>query len=135
LPAVKIAVCVKQVPEAGAPKRIDPETMRLDRSGEAALNQFDVNAVEEALRIGLVSAVFPPEELLEKTLEVAQSLAAKSPLVLAAAKQLTNLSLQGQLEAGLGGEAERFAELFASEDQKEGMRAFVEKREPRFTGR
>jgi electron transfer flavoprotein beta subunit len=48
---VKIAVCVKEVPEAGAARRIDPRTMRLDRSGEAALNAFDVNAVEEALRV------------------------------------------------------------------------------------
>jgi electron transfer flavoprotein beta subunit len=48
---VKIAVCVKEVPEAGAARRIDPQTNRLDRSGEAALNVFDVNAVEEALRV------------------------------------------------------------------------------------
>ena len=48
---VKIAVAVKQVPEANAPKRIDPESKRLDRSGEGALNPFDVHAVEEALRV------------------------------------------------------------------------------------
>ena len=48
---MKIAVCVKQVPEANAPKRIDPVTKRLDRSGEGTLNPFDVHAVEEALRI------------------------------------------------------------------------------------
>ena len=48
---MKIAVCVKQVPEAGVTKRIDPQTKRLDRSGEAGLNAFDANAVEEALRI------------------------------------------------------------------------------------
>jgi electron transfer flavoprotein beta subunit len=48
---VKIAVCVKEVPDAGASRRIDPGTKRLDRSGEAALNGFDVNAVEEALRV------------------------------------------------------------------------------------
>ena len=48
---MKIAVCVKQVPEAGVSKRIDPQTKRLDRSGEAGLNAFDANAVEEALRI------------------------------------------------------------------------------------
>jgi electron transfer flavoprotein beta subunit len=46
---VKIAVCVKQVPEGA--KRIDPSTKRLDRSGEGALNAFDANAVEEALRL------------------------------------------------------------------------------------
>ena len=47
---MKIAVCVKQVPEAQA-KRLDPSTKRLDRSGEGALNAFDANAVEEALRL------------------------------------------------------------------------------------
>jgi len=48
---VKIAVCVKQVPDATVHKRLDPATNRLDRSGEGALNPTDVNAVEEALRI------------------------------------------------------------------------------------
>ena len=47
---MKIAVCVKQVPDAPS-KRIDPSTKRLDRSGEGALNPFDANAVEEALRL------------------------------------------------------------------------------------
>jgi electron transfer flavoprotein alpha/beta subunit len=46
---MKIAVCAKYVPETGG--RIDPQTKRLDRSGEGALNQFDVNAVEEALKL------------------------------------------------------------------------------------
>jgi electron transfer flavoprotein beta subunit len=50
-PEMKIAVCVKQVPDATVHKRIDPGTKRLERSGEAALNPFDVHAVEEALRI------------------------------------------------------------------------------------
>ena len=92
-------------------------------------------AAEEALRIGLVSAVFPPQELLERALELAASLAAKSPLVLAAAKEMTNRSLQGDLAQALDDEATSFAELFASEDQTEGMRAFVEKRAPQFKGR
>jgi electron transfer flavoprotein beta subunit len=48
---MKIAVCVKQVPDATVHKRIDPATKRLERSGEAALNPFDVHAVEEALRV------------------------------------------------------------------------------------
>ena len=48
---MKIAVCAKYVPEAAAARRIDPRTKRLDRSGEGALNPFDVNAVEEALRL------------------------------------------------------------------------------------
>src|SRR5262245_20799845 len=48
---MKIAVCVKQVPDAGAPKRIDPETKRLDRSVEGGLNPFDVHAVDESIRL------------------------------------------------------------------------------------
>jgi electron transfer flavoprotein beta subunit len=48
---MKIAVCVKQVPDATSPRRLDSETQRLDRSGEGALNATDVNAVEEALRL------------------------------------------------------------------------------------
>jgi electron transfer flavoprotein beta subunit len=48
---MKIAVCIKQVPEGGGQKRIDPQTLRLDRSGEAGLNPFDANAIEEALRV------------------------------------------------------------------------------------
>jgi enoyl-CoA hydratase len=128
-PEVNIGI----VPGWGGTQRL-PRVVGLGRAKELIYTGRMVDA-EEALRIGLVSAVFPPEDLLEKTLELARSLAAKSPLVLAAAKQMTNLSLQGELDAGLGGEAEGFAELFASEDQKEGMRAFVEKREPRFTGR
>ncbi len=48
---MKIAVCVKHVPDAAATKRIDPGTKRLDRSGDGAMNGFDANAVEEALRI------------------------------------------------------------------------------------
>jgi enoyl-CoA hydratase len=90
---------------------------------------------DEALGRGLVNAVFPPEELMEKTLELARSLAAKSPLALAAAKHAANCALQGELAAGLTQEADDFGRLFGTEDQKEGMRAFVEKREPRFRGR
>ncbi len=48
---MKIAVCVKEVPDTSAPKRIDPGSLRLDRSGEGALNQGDTNAIEAALRI------------------------------------------------------------------------------------
>jgi enoyl-CoA hydratase len=90
---------------------------------------------DEALRIGLVNGVYEPEELVEKTLETARLLAAKSPLALAAAKAAINRSLAGDHAANLEAEAERFGDLFASEDSKEGLTAFVEKREPHFTGR
>jgi enoyl-CoA hydratase len=90
---------------------------------------------EEAERRGLVNAVFEPGELLEKTLEVARLLASKSPLTLAAAKEACNRALQGEHDANLEREAASFGELFASADAKEGMTAFVEKREPKFVGR
>ena len=66
---------------------------------------------------------------------VAAGLAKKSPLALSAAQDAANRALQGDLGAGLSYEAILFAALFATEDQTEGMAAFVEKREPRFTGR
>ena len=89
----------------------------------------------EALRIGLVSAVYPAAELMERVLETGASLAKKSAVALSAAKDATNRALQGDLAAGLSYEAILFAALFATEDQKEGMRAFAEKREPIFKGR
>jgi enoyl-CoA hydratase len=89
----------------------------------------------EALRIGLVSALYPHAELLDRVLETAGSLAKKSPLALSAAKDAANRALQGDLAAGLSYEAILFAALFASDDQKEGMRAFIEKRDAEFTGR
>jgi enoyl-CoA hydratase len=90
---------------------------------------------EEAERHGLVNAVFEPGELMEKTMEVATLLASKSPLTLAAAKAATNRALAGDHAANLDAEADAFGELFASHDAKEGMSAFVEKREPSFLGR
>ena len=88
----------------------------------------------EALEHGLVNAVFEPGELAEKTRELAEGLVAKSPLALAYAKEALNLALQGDHRGNLEVEARLFAMMFSSEDQKEGMAAFVEKREPRFTG-
>jgi enoyl-CoA hydratase len=89
----------------------------------------------EALERGLVDAVHEPEELPEKLEELCATLAAKSPLALAYAKEATNLALQGEHRANLESELRLFSMLFASEDQKEGMAAFVEKRDPRFEGR
>jgi enoyl-CoA hydratase len=88
---------------------------------------------DEALRIGLVNGVHDP--VLEKATEVGALLASKSPLALAAAKRALNHALQGDHVDNLEREADEFGSLFASEDAKEGMTAFAEKREPRFTGR
>jgi enoyl-CoA hydratase len=90
---------------------------------------------DEALERGVVNAVYEPAELRTKTLELAEVLVAKSALALAYAKEATNLALQGPHRTNLEIEARLFAMMFSSEDQKEGMAAFVEKREPRFRGR
>ncbi|HWM13606.1 MAG TPA: enoyl-CoA hydratase-related protein [Gaiellaceae bacterium] len=90
---------------------------------------------EEALERGLVNAVHEPGELMDKTLELCRTLAEKSPLALAYAKEAVNLALQGDHAANLATEARLFAMLFATEDQQEGMAAFSEKRTPEFRGR
>jgi enoyl-CoA hydratase len=90
---------------------------------------------QEALDRGLVQGVFDLGELMEKTMEVAGLLASKSPLALAAAKAAVNRAFQGEHAANLEQEAESFGELFASEDAKEGLAAFIEKRDPLFRGR
>jgi enoyl-CoA hydratase len=88
---------------------------------------------DEAHRVGLVNEIADP--VLERAQETAAELASKSPVALALAKRLCNLPLGADLEASLDAEAGSFGELFASEDAKEGLAAFVEKRAPRFVGR
>jgi enoyl-CoA hydratase len=90
---------------------------------------------DEALRVGLVNGVFEPGELLERTLEVARTIASKGLLAVAAAKVAINHALQGDHAENLRSEADSFGALFSSHDAKEGMTAFVEKREPNFSGR
>jgi enoyl-CoA hydratase len=89
---------------------------------------------DEALARGLVNAVYEPAELLPKAIELCETFASKSPLALAYAKESANLALQGEHRANLETEARLFAMLFSTGDQREGMAAFVEKREPRFSG-
>ncbi len=88
---------------------------------------------DEALRIGLVNGVHDP--VLEKARETASLLASKSPISLRLMKELANRALGGDHGANLEAESGMFGELFSSEDAKEGLTAFVEKREPRFVGR
>ena len=90
---------------------------------------------EEARERGLVNAVYEPEELMPRVLELAGELATKSPLALEAAKEAVNRALSGEHADNLASEGDRFGELFASEDAREGLTAFAEKREPKFTGR
>jgi enoyl-CoA hydratase len=90
---------------------------------------------EEAERRGLVNAVFEAGDLMDRTLETARLIASKSPVAVAAAKEACNRALHGDHRANLDDERDRFGELFSSQDAKEGMTAFVEKREPNFVGR
>ena len=90
-------------------------------------------AAEEALRIGLVNGVHDP--VLDKAREVATLLSSKSPISLRLMKELANRALGGDHAANLEAEGKVFGELFSSEDAKEGLAAFVEKREPKFAGR
>lgn len=88
----------------------------------------------EALQAGLVSRVAPVESHLAVALEVAAAIAAKAPLAVRAAKQAINAAFESPLAEGLRQERLLFSLLFATEDQKEGMAAFVEKRKPVWRG-
>jgi enoyl-CoA hydratase len=95
----------------------------------------DMVDAAEGHRIGLVDAVIEPGELMAYTRKQAEKMAQKGPLALAEAKRVM---MQGQslaLVDAVAAEAHAFASLFDTEDQREGMRAFLEKRPPRFAGR
>ncbi|HTC85733.1 MAG TPA: enoyl-CoA hydratase-related protein, partial [Candidatus Acidoferrum sp.] len=85
--------------------------------------------------IGLVSRVVPAEVTVDAALELAAEIAAMPPLAVAAAKKAIDMAFDLPLRDGLRTERQAFFELFASEDQAEGMTAFVEKRPPNWTGR
>jgi len=90
---------------------------------------------EEALERGLVQHVYEPEELMPRTMELAQLMATKSPVALAYAKESTNRALHGDIGGNLVHEVDLYSLMFSTDDAKEGMRAFVEKRDPTFIGK
>ncbi len=92
-------------------------------------------SADEALRFGLVSRVAPVEGYLALALEVAQAIASKPPVALRLAKEAVNAAFETTLAEGVRTERRLFSLLFATEDQKEGMAAFVEKRAPLWRGR
>ena len=94
----------------------------------------DMIDADEALRIGLADAVFAPEELMGKVVDIAARIAACGPLAVAEAKKLIHMGQSMSLESALVLEQRGFAGLFATEDQKEGMAAFLDKRAARFRG-
>jgi enoyl-CoA hydratase len=121
------------IPGWGGSQRL-PRIVGLGFAKEMVFSGRPVSA-QEAYDWGLVNHVYEAGELMEKATELAQDLAKKSPLALAYAKEATNLYLTGEASAHMETELRLFAMLFSSEDQKEGMAAFAEKREPEFLGR
>jgi enoyl-CoA hydratase len=95
----------------------------------------DMISATEAERIGLINRVVPAEKLNEVVEELARKLIGKSPVMLRLAKAAVNQSMEVGLSAGLSYEFEAFALCFSTEDQKEGMSAFFEKRRPVYKGR
>ena len=89
----------------------------------------------EALRIGLVDEVVPPAELMTRVRALADTIASKSPVALRLIKEATRASVRTPLDEGLRHERTLFGLAFASEDMAEGVKAFIEKREPNFIGR
>jgi enoyl-CoA hydratase len=92
----------------------------------------DMIKADEALNLGLVNKVVPPESLMDEAMEWARKLASKSGPVLAMAKLSINTGMDTDITSGLNTEARCVALCFATEDQKEGMAAFLEKREAQF---
>jgi enoyl-CoA hydratase len=104
------------------------QAMRLVLSGE-------IIDAAEALRIGLVDVVHPAAELRERLMDFARGIAAKSPVALRMAKAAVHAAAEMPLAAGLAYETELFVTCFASEDRREGVAAFLEKRSAEFRGR
>jgi enoyl-CoA hydratase len=101
------------------------------RAAELVLSGRHVLAAE-AKAIGLCLDVFPIDALMPRTLEVATTIASKGPVAVRLAKRVMRAGLDAPLAAGNALEREAFATLFDSEDAREGMAAFVEKRKPAF---
>ncbi|MBF6613221.1 MAG: enoyl-CoA hydratase/isomerase family protein [Chloroflexi bacterium] len=115
-------------------------TQRLTRAVGKALAMEVVLAgrtlnAREALQYGLVNRVVPVEVYLTEAKRLAAQIAEKSPLAAQLAKEAVLKAQEGSLQEGLLAERKNFYLLFASEDQKEGMAAFVEKRKPQFRGK
>ncbi|MFN0151346.1 MAG: enoyl-CoA hydratase/isomerase family protein [bacterium] len=128
LPEVKLGI----IPAAGGTQRL-PRIIGLGRARYLILTG-DIIDASEAERLGLVSAVVPRGELLAKAREIAGKILKRGPLAIRLAKKALSLSAEVPLSAGLEFESVAQAILFESRDKEEGTRAFLEKREPRFTG-
>ncbi len=120
-------------PGGGATQRLQ----RLVGVGRAKELIFTGEVIDarEAERIGLLNKVFPAEELMDKTMEIAKKICSKGPLALKLAKMSMNMGMETGLNIGLGYERLARTLVHGSEDRVEGMRAFIEKRKADFKGR
>jgi enoyl-CoA hydratase len=106
----------------------------LPRAKELIFSGKKINA-DEALAIGLVNHIFPPDQLLTRAIELAKTISLQSATAVARAKQLLNeFSESSGLTFKLDAEAQAFGGLFGTHDQTEGMSAFLQKRKPLFKG-
>ncbi|HZV48760.1 MAG TPA: enoyl-CoA hydratase-related protein [Candidatus Dormibacteraeota bacterium] len=121
------------IPGAGGTQRW-PRTVGKYVAMEINLLGQPIDA-RRAYRLGLVNRVVPAEVTVAVAVDLARQLAARAPLALRLAKEAVNRALETPLSEGLAAERKSFYFLFATEDQKEGMRAFLEKRRPEFKGR
>ena len=115
-------------------------TQRLTRAvGKAIAMEMILNnrtlTAQEAYQFGLVNRVVPLETVLDEALKLAEEIASRAPLAVRAAKKMINQVYEESLSDGLAEEKREFYALFSSEDQKEGMQAFIDKRKPEWKGR
>ncbi|MDG7011127.1 MAG: enoyl-CoA hydratase/isomerase family protein [Nitrososphaerota archaeon] len=128
-PEINIGV----IPGGGGTQRLT-RAVGKSKAMEVILSDRRIGA-EEAKALGLVSRVVPDEACVGEAKKLAAEIAAKSPVALKLAKMAINKAFEVGLSDGLDFERELFYMLFASEDAKEGMRAFIEKRKPEFKGK
>jgi enoyl-CoA hydratase len=121
------------IPGWGASQRLARAT-NIGYAKELILTGRMIDA-SEALEKGLVQHVYPPDELMPAASEMAQQMASKSPVALYYAKEATNRSLHGDIGGNLVHEADLYSLMFSTEDAREGMNAFVEKRQASFVGK
>ncbi len=121
------------IPGGGGTQRL-PRRVGLGHAMRLILTG-DMIGAAEAKEIGLADLVFPAEELRAKTLELAQKIAAKSPVTLRVAKEALRASQRLAIEEGILYERDLFGLCFSTEDKKEGVKAFLEKRPAAWTGR
>ncbi len=128
-PEVRLGI----LPGGGGTQRL-PRLVGYGKAAQLVLTGELVDGIE-AYEIGLVDEVVPAAELRARTLEVAGQIAARGPVAVALAKRALRAALEMPLAAGLQHERDLFALAFASDDRLEGVRAFLEKRDPEWKGR